>query len=88
MCSSIFSNIAAEDEIKRFPQLEDFRDDIIANYEKRHSKPPIGAMCENDLDLLKQWHWNRSVELFPIDDLGGYLMSYIFNFPLVYNLGI
>lgn len=53
------SPVATEDAIKRLPLLEDLRDEIIANYEKRHSKPPIGAMCENDLDLLKQWHWDR-----------------------------
>lgn len=57
--SSIFEYRHAEKDIERLPSLEEFRDDIIANYEKRHSKPPIGAMCENDLDLLKQWHWNR-----------------------------
>lgn len=45
--------------MKRLRLLEDLRDEIIANYEKRHSKPAIGAMCENDLDLLKQWSWNR-----------------------------
>lgn len=56
---SKFSNIVTEKDIERLPFLEDLRDEIIANYEKRHYKPPIGAMCENDLDLLKQWHWNR-----------------------------
>lgn len=43
----------------RLSQLEDLRDEVIANYEKRHSKPAIGAMCENDLDLLKRWHWDQ-----------------------------
>lgn len=43
----------------RLSQLDDLRDEVIANYEKRHSKPAIGAMCESDLDLLKRWHWNR-----------------------------
>lgn len=56
--SSHIRIVATEVGIERLPFLEDLRDEIIANYEKRHSKPPIGAMCENDLDLLKQWHWN------------------------------
>lgn len=60
MCDFCLSNFfAAEDVIERLPSLEGLRDEIIANYEKRHSKPPIGAMCENDLDLLKHWRWNR-----------------------------
>lgn len=49
---------------KKLPQLsklEDLRDEILANYEKRHSKPDIGAMCEPDLELLRHWHWNRYV---------------------------
>lgn len=49
------------DHIVRLSQLEDLRDEIIGNYEKRHSKPAIGAMCESDLDLLKRWHWNQYV---------------------------
>lgn len=43
----------------RLSQLEDLRDEIIANYEKRHTKPAVGAMCEGDLNLLKRWSWNR-----------------------------
>lgn len=45
--------------MKRLRLLDELRDEIIENYEKGHSKPAIGAMCENDLDLLKQWYWNR-----------------------------
>lgn len=54
-----FELFCTEKVIKRLRLLEDLRDEIIANYEKRHSKPAIGAMCENDLNLLKQWSWNR-----------------------------
>ncbi|XP_055322266.1 multiple inositol polyphosphate phosphatase 1-like [Sitodiplosis mosellana] len=49
------------ERMQSLSQLEDLRDEIIANYEKRHSKPAIGAMCENDLDLLKRWHWNQNI---------------------------
>lgn len=45
--------------MKRFSQLGELRDEIIDNYEKRHTKPAIGAMCEDDLDLLKRWDWSR-----------------------------
>lgn len=47
--------------MSRLSLLDDLKEEIIANYEKRHSKPAIGAMCEADLDLLKRWHWNRFV---------------------------
>lgn len=49
--------------MSRLSLLDDLRDEIIGNYEKRHSKPAIGAMCESDLDLLKRWHWDRYVLL-------------------------
>lgn len=45
-------------EMKRLSQLEELRDEIIANYEERHTQPAIGAMCKNDLDLLKTWKWD------------------------------
>lgn len=45
--------------MKRLRLLDELRDEIIENCEKGHSKPTFGVMCENDLDLLKQWHWNR-----------------------------
>lgn len=45
--------------MKRLRQLEGLRDEIIANYEQRNSKPAIGAMCASDLDLLKEWKWNQ-----------------------------
>lgn len=38
--------------------LSGLKDEIIANYEKQHSMPTAGALCEDDLNLLKQWHWN------------------------------
>lgn len=38
-----------------------FRNEIIDNYEKRHSKPSNGAMCEPDLELLKNWHWDQNI---------------------------
>lgn len=49
--------------IQRLSHLGGVRDEIIDNYEKRHSKPAIGAMCETDLDLLKRWSWDQYVLL-------------------------
>lgn len=54
-----FTNTNLADAMGRFSQLGELRDEIIDNYEKRHTKPAIGAMCEDDLDLLKRWNWNR-----------------------------
>lgn len=45
--------------MKRLSELGILRDEIIANYEKRNSKPENGALCESDLNLLKNWQWNR-----------------------------
>lgn len=50
-----------EKEMKRLKALESLRDEIIANYEKHNSKPKYGAMCENDLGILKKWRWDRFV---------------------------
>lgn len=47
--------------MKRLRRLETLRDEIIANYENRNSKPAIGSMCASDLDLLKKWQWNQYV---------------------------
>lgn len=44
--------------MKRLSELENLRDDIITNYEKRDSR---SALCESDLNLLKKWQWNRCV---------------------------
>lgn len=38
-----------------------FRDEIIDNYVKRHTKPDVGALCEGDLELLKRWRWDRNI---------------------------
>lgn len=36
------------------------RNEVIDNYEKRRTKPDVGALCEGDLDLLKRWNWNQN----------------------------
>lgn len=41
--------------------LDQLRDEILNNYYKRHSKPNVGAMCEDDLNLLRNWQWNRNI---------------------------
>lgn len=51
--------MCAAREMKRLSQLESLRDEIVANYEERNSIPAIGAMCKNDIDLLKTWSWDR-----------------------------
>lgn len=49
------------EEQAEFRGLDQLRDEILANYFKRHSKPDYGAMCEDDLNLLKNWRWNRNI---------------------------
>lgn len=53
-----FYNRFTAKAIERLKKLADLKDEIIENYEKRHSKPAIGAMCEKDLDLLRNWKWD------------------------------
>lgn len=37
------------------------RDEIIKNYESKLSKPDTGALCEDDLTLLRSWQWNTNI---------------------------
>lgn len=37
------------------------RDEVIDNYEKRRTKPDYGALCDEDLEILKNWHWNPNI---------------------------
>lgn len=42
------------------PILNDLRDSIFDNYAHQKS-PKMGRMCPQDLDLLKQWHWDKNI---------------------------
>lgn len=55
------TNIA--DGVERLRLLAVLRDETIENYEKRHTKPAYGAMCREDLNLLKEWQYNWCVKL-------------------------
>ncbi|XP_031619290.1 multiple inositol polyphosphate phosphatase 1-like [Contarinia nasturtii] len=48
-------------EMDRLSQLENLRTEIIANYKKSNSTIAFGAMCEADLDLLREWQWNWNI---------------------------
>lgn len=41
-----------------FSQL---RDEIVANYRVRRTKPDTNALCLEDLSLLSMWKWNSSI---------------------------
>ncbi|XP_031618131.1 multiple inositol polyphosphate phosphatase 1-like [Contarinia nasturtii] len=43
--------------IKRFSQMEKFRDEIVKNAEKLPNLP----LCQEDWKLLKSWKWNNSI---------------------------
>lgn len=44
-----------------------FRDEVIRNYEERRSKPDSGALCDEDIELLKNWRWYPNIT----EDRGG-----------------
>lgn len=48
-------------DLKGFRELQELRDEIIANYEVRRTKPDRGAMCQSDLNLLAQWRWDSNI---------------------------
>lgn len=37
------------------------RDEVIENYEKRRTKPDYGALCDEDIEILKNWQWNHNL---------------------------
>ncbi|KAJ6641584.1 Multiple inositol polyphosphate phosphatase 1 [Pseudolycoriella hygida] len=47
--------------IKSLRELVDLRDEVIDNYEKRRTKPDFGALCPEDIEILKNWHWNPNI---------------------------
>ncbi|XP_004526154.1 multiple inositol polyphosphate phosphatase 1 [Ceratitis capitata] len=47
--------------IKSAPKLNTLRDEIVANYRVRRTKPDTNALCLEDLSLLSMWKWNSSI---------------------------
>lgn len=37
------------------------RDKIIDNYEKRKTRPDYGALCDEDIKILKKWNYNPNI---------------------------
>lgn len=37
------------------------RVEIVKNYEERHTKPDQGALCEEDLELIRNWNWRPNI---------------------------
>lgn len=49
--------------MKYLRQLEDLRDEILANHEGHNATHVFREMCGSDLKLLKEWTWDRFVYL-------------------------
>lgn len=47
--------------ISSLRELSDLRDEVIDNYEKRRTKPDFGALCSEDIEILKHWNWNPNI---------------------------
>lgn len=41
--------------------LNNLRDSIIDNYDVRRTRPDVGRMCPDDLDLLRNWRWDSNI---------------------------
>lgn len=54
-------NLFLAKEMKHLRQLEDLRDEILANHVHNFSTPGFSEMCEADLKLLQEWNWNQYV---------------------------
>lgn len=48
-------------EMKYMADLQNLRDEILANYEERRSKPDRGALCEGDLAGFRNWEWDHNI---------------------------
>lgn len=55
------------------------RDEVIDNYEKRKTKPDHGALCDEDIEILKNWHWNPNIT----GDYAEFLTAQVF---ILFNL--
>ena len=47
--------------IKILAELGEFRDLILENYEIRANRPSKGKLCEADLELLRNWKWDKNI---------------------------
>lgn len=50
--------------MKHLRQLENLRDDILANHEVNNSTLAFSEMCGHDLKLLREWNWDQYVYIF------------------------
>lgn len=48
-------------DIKELKELSNLRDEVVKNYEERRTKPDEGALCDEDLELIKNWNWNPNI---------------------------
>lgn len=48
--------------ISALPQtLKNLRDSILDNYDVRRTRPDVGRMCPDDLELLRNWRWDSNI---------------------------
>ncbi|XP_037908687.1 multiple inositol polyphosphate phosphatase 1-like [Hermetia illucens] len=50
-----------EKTIDKLPDLQVLREEIIKNYEVRRTKPTTGALCVEDIQLLKSWFFDKNI---------------------------
>uniref|UniRef100_A0A182TS74 Multiple inositol polyphosphate phosphatase 1 n=1 Tax=Anopheles melas TaxID=34690 RepID=A0A182TS74_9DIPT len=56
------TRLPGKSEINELPkQLKLLQDAIMDNYFTRRTPPDNGRMCEEDLELLRQWHWDPNI---------------------------
>ncbi|XP_037908832.1 multiple inositol polyphosphate phosphatase 1-like isoform X2 [Hermetia illucens] len=57
------TRLPGKEEIEGIPGLVSLRDNIIENYEVKKTAPAKGALCGQDLELLKNWVVNENITM-------------------------
>ncbi|CAD7082628.1 unnamed protein product [Hermetia illucens] len=55
------ARLLEREEIEALPELVSLRDQIIENYEVKKSAPAKGALCDQDLQLIKNWEVDKNI---------------------------
>uniref|UniRef100_A0A6B2E6E2 Multiple inositol polyphosphate phosphatase 1 n=1 Tax=Phlebotomus kandelakii TaxID=1109342 RepID=A0A6B2E6E2_9DIPT len=61
MLSRHGTRLPSAKDMQKLRGLIDLRDQIIENYEKRRSKPDMGALCDADYHAIKNWRWDSNL---------------------------
>lgn len=61
MLSRHGTRLPSVNEIRKFRDLDNLVSEIMRNYYDRKTKPDKGSLCEQDINLLKNWRWRNNI---------------------------